>query len=255
VQRRARYDDVLARHRTGASITAIGAQMGLCRQTVRKYIEADAYPAVPSRRTLLRTGSPHTAYLRMRWGQGCRDAHLLHTELQARGFTGQVRMVQRAVADWREDPGRRGRCAAVAREPAPPPPAQPLSARQATWLLLRPLDTLTDEERIVRTRMLAGTPVIRAALAAVETFRAMVRTQERAALDPWLAAAETSTVAAIRTFAAGIRRDYAAIAAALALPWSSGQVEGQVNKVKLRKREMYGKGNFDLLRRRVLLAS
>jgi transposase len=254
-RRRARYDEVLARHRAGETITAIGAHVGLCRQTVRKYVEADAFPSVPSRRTLLHTGAPHEAYLRMRWGEGCRDAHLLHQELQARGFTGPLRMVQRAVAAWREDPGRRGRYAATAQDPAPPPPARPLSPRQATWLLLRPISALTDEERTMRTRLLAGTPVIRAALAAVEAFRAMVHTQERAALDPWLAAATSSTVAAIRTFAAGVRRDYAAIAAALEYSWSSGQVEGQVTKIKLRKREMYGRGNFDLLRRRVLLAS
>ena len=254
-RRRARYDEVLTRHRAGETITAIGAGVGLCRQTVRKYVEADACPSVPSRRTLLRTGSPHEAYLRVRWGQGCRDAHLLHQELQARGFTGPLRMVQRAVADWREDPGRRGRCAATAQEPAPPPPAHPLSPRQATWLLLRPIGALTDEERTLRTRVLAGTPALGAALAAVEAFRALVRTQERAALDPWLEAATTSTVAAIRTFAAGVRRDYKAIAAALEYSWSSGQVEGQVTKIKLRKREMYGRGNFDLLRRRVLLGS
>jgi transposase len=107
----------------------------------------------------------------------------------------------------------------------------------------------------MRTRLLAGTPALAAALAAVEAFRAMVHTQERAALDPWLEAATRSTVAAIRTFAAGVRRDYQAIAAALEYSWSSGQVEGQVTKIKLRKREMYGRGNFDLLRRRVLLAS
>ena len=107
----------------------------------------------------------------------------------------------------------------------------------------------------MRTRLLAGTPAICAAFAAVEAFRTMVRTQDRAALDPWLDAAATSTVAAIRTFAAGIRRDYLAVAAALESSWSSGQVEGQVTKIKLRKRELYGRGNLDLLRRRVLLAS
>jgi transposase len=59
----------------------------------------------------------------------------------------------------------------------------------------------------------------------------------------------------IRTFAASVRRDYAAIAAGLALPWNSGQVEGQVTKIKLRRRQMYGRGTLDLLRRRVILAS
>lgn len=107
----------------------------------------------------------------------------------------------------------------------------------------------------MRTRLLAAAPTIRLALTAVDAFRCMVRGRDREALDPWLEKAEASAVPAIRTFAASIRRDYAAIAAALEYAWSSGQVEGQVTKIKLRKREMYGRGKLDLLRRRVLLAS
>jgi transposase len=129
-----------------------------------------------------------------------------------------------------------------------------LSARQATWLLLRSVASLSDEERRLRQRVLT-TPTIQAAFTAVEAFRVMVGTRDRTALDSWLTDAETSVVPERRTFAASVRRDYAAIAAALELPWSSGQVEGHVTKIKLRKREMYGRGKLDLLRRRVLLAS
>jgi transposase len=255
-QRRVRYEEVRALHRAGWSITAIGERLGLCRQTVRKYVQSDAFPEWAPRRTLLRAGSAHAAYLRKRWGEGCHDAKTLHKEVRARGFTGSVRMVQRAVAGWREEPGRRGRRAPVAGagECAAPPQPRRLSPRQATWLLLRPLDALNDEERVMRTRLVTGTPAISAALIAVEEFRRVVRARDRKALDPWIEAAETSVVAAIRTFAASIRRDYAAVAAALEYAWSSGQVEGQVTKIKLRKREMYGRCKFDLLRRRVLLA-
>jgi len=229
----------------------------LCRETVRKYIQADAFPGIAPRRTLLRAGSPHAAYLQARWDAGCRDAKVLYKELRARGFTGSVRMVQRAVAGWREEPGRRGRRASVAREGehAAPPRPRPLSPRQATWLLLRPRADLTGEERTIRARLLANTPAIRRSLTVVDAFRHLLRTRDREGLDPWLDAAEASAVPAIRAFVASIRRDYAAVAAALEYPWSSGQVEGQVTKIKLRKREMYGRGKFDLLRRRVLLTS
>ncbi len=255
--RRARYDEVLMLHRAGWSITAIAERVGLCRPTVRTYVQADAFPGVAPRRTTLRAGSAHAAYLRKRWGEGCRDAKVLYQELRARGFDGSVRMVQRAVATWREDPGRRGRRAPMVRpgEQAAPPRPRSLSPRQATWLLLRDIPNLTGEERAMRTRLLASAPTIRLALTAVDAFRRMVRTRDRETLDPWLDAAEASIVPAIRTFATSIRRDYAAVAAALEYPWSSGQVEGQVTKIKLRKREMYGRGKFDLLRRRVLLAS
>jgi len=106
--RRARYEEVVTLHRAGWSITAIAERMGLCRPTVRTYVQADAFPGVAPRRTTLRAGSAHAAYLRKRWGEGCRDAKVLYKELRARGFDGSVRMVQRAVTMWREDPGRRG---------------------------------------------------------------------------------------------------------------------------------------------------
>jgi transposase len=256
-RRRLRYEEVCALHRAGWSITAIAERIGVCRQTVRTYVHADAFPAIGPRRTVLRAGSRYATYLQARWEAGCHEATILHQELQQQGFTGSVRMVQRAVVAWRTGPRRRGRPASVdgAAANAPPAPApRALSARQATWLLLRPLATLTTDERTMREHLLTSTAAIAQACTAVEDFRQLVHTRDRAALDPWLAAAATSPVAAIRTFAAGMRRDYAAVAAALECAWSSGQVEGQVTKIKLRKRELYGRAKFDLLRRRVLLA-
>jgi transposase len=222
-------------------------------------MHAESCPARAPRRTLLRAGAAHTVYVQERWAQGCRDAEALWRELRARGFRGSLRMVQRAVAGWHETSGRRGR---QPHAPATAPGVQhprprPLSPRQALWLLLRPLEDLTAEEDALRLRLLNGPPDIRAAPTLVEGFRQMLRTRDHAdaALDPWLRAAETGVVPEIRAFAASLRRDYAAVAAALAHPWSSGQVEGHVTKVKLLKRLMFGRGKFDLLRRRVLLAS
>ncbi len=226
--RRARYEEVVTLHRAGWAITAIAARRGLCRPTARTYVQADAFPGVAPRRTTLRAGSAHAAYLRKRWGEGCRDAKVLYKELRAGGFDGSVRMVQRAVATWREDPGCRGRRAPMARpgEQVASPQPRPLSPRQATWLLLRDIPDLTGEERVLRARLLAGAPAVRLALTVVDAFRRMVRARDQEALDPWLEAAAASPVPTIRTFAASIRRDYAAVAAALEYPWSSGQVEG-----------------------------
>jgi transposase len=247
----------MALHRQGCSLTAIAAQVGLSRPTVRKYVHAGAFPERAPRRTLLRAGSEDTVYLQQRWAEGCRDAKALWEELRARGFRGSLRMVQRAVAGWREAPGRRGRQPdAPSAEPGSAlSRPRPLSPRQALWLLLRPAKDLTAEEGTMRPRLVEGSEEIRAALALVESFRGMVRTRDRAALDPWLQAAEGAAVPEMRGLAAGLRRDYAAVDAALAHPWSSGPVEGQVTKVKLIKRLMFGRGSFDLLRRRVLLAA
>ena len=80
-------------------------------------------------------------------------------------------------------------------------------------------------------------------------------TDPGAELDAWLAAARTCGASAIATFAVGLEADGAAVRAALTRPWSSGQAEGQINRLKLLKRQSYGRASFDLLRRRVLMAA
>jgi transposase len=74
-------------------------------------------------------------------------------------------------------------------------------------------------------------------------------------LDSWLKACAAARIAQVQHFALGIRQDYAAVRAALELPWSNGQTEGQVNRLKFIKRQMYGRAHFDLLRLRVLYSS
>ena len=86
----------------------------------------------------------------------------------------------------------------------------------------------------------------------MQDFAAIVRRREEGALAAWVAVATASRLPDLAAFAAGLLRDWAAIRAALTEPWSSGQVEGQVNKLKVLKRQMYGRANVDLLRKRVL---
>jgi transposase len=285
-RRRAHYDEVLALRAQGLSLTVIAEQVGLSRPTVRKYLTADTFPEWAPRRTLLRAGAVYTVYLQHRWAQGRRDATVLWSELQAQGFTGSLRMVQRAVAAWRPQPWVRGPrrrpAGSVAGSPRPARPAgagsssagsssagspsegvpqqvdvpQPrgLSPQQAAWLLLRPPATLNDSEQVLRTQLVESTPEIRLAHELVETFRAILKQRNADRLDSWLQSAITSCIPELRGFAFGLKRDYDAVRTAATVAWSSGQVEGQVTKVKLIKRQMYGRANFDLLKRRVLLA-
>jgi transposase len=81
----------------------------------------------------------------------------------------------------------------------------------------------------------------------------MIHERQPEELDEWLRDAETCSLAAIRHFAIRLRQDYPAVRASLSFEWSNGQVEGQVNRLKTIKRQMYGRANFDLLRLRVLL--
>jgi transposase len=256
-RRLARYERVVALRQDGQSITAISREVGLCRATVRKYVSAGGFPEWPGRRTKLSAGTVYGTFLQTWWEAGCRDATVLWTALRAGGFTGSLRMVQRVVSRWRVEPGRRGRAAKRAGGiPAPARPRpRPPSARQAVWLLLRPVDELEPARRAMRERLLAAAPEVAAALRVVEAFRRTVHDRDHPAQDGWLQTAEASDARELRAFAANLRHDLAAVEAALTYEWSSGQVEGQVTKIKLVKRQMYGRANLDLLRKRVLLAS
>ena len=256
-RRLARYEAVVALRQAGWSVQRIADEVGLSRPTVRKYVRAGTFPEWPARRTLLSAGTEYAAVLQKRWAEGCRDATVLWDELRGLGFPGSVRMVQHAVAGWRVGPRPRGRAAWKARAPASPdlPPQRPPSPRQAVWCLLKPTSKLTNEQHEMRTKLLAASPEGQAVLTIIEDFRAMIRDRTGDVLESWLTRADASQIPELRAFAANLRRDQAAVEAALTYSWSSGQVEGQVTKTKLVKRAGYGRAKFDLLRKRVLLAA
>ena len=255
-RRRVRYEEVVALARQGWAVRAIGRELSLSRATVTTYLRAGAFPEWAPRRTRLSAGTDHAAHLQARWAAGCRDATVLGRELRACGFTGSQRTVERAVATWRVGPRRRQSAPPVDGGTQPAPDRlRPPSPRQAVWLLLRPEAALTAAQRTMRDRLRAAAPVVAATLALLDAFRGMVQTREGSTLAPWFTAAEACGVPEIRSFAASLRRDEAAVAAGLTLPWSSGAVEGHANRTKLIKRQMYGRATFALLRRRVLLAS
>jgi transposase len=256
----ARYEAVAALHRQGRSISAISRATGVTRPTVRRWLQADALPARAPRPRRLDALSPHAAYLQARWAAGCRDAAVLWRDLRARGFRGSSVTVRRHVQGWRAYPYQRragGRRAApgTRRAPAAAAEARPPSPRQARWWLLAPPERLTPEQRAFLVRLRAGCPEVAQAAALAVEFGRLVREGDRAALGPWLEAAGASGLAEFREVARGMRRDLSAIKAALTERWSSGAVEGQVTRIKLLKRLAYGRSGFDLLRKRVLLAS
>ena len=152
--------------------------------------------------------------------------------------------------DFSHHTGRRTR-------PATPgtPKVRVLSPRQSMWLLVRSTKHLTDDEQAARDALCAASGAIATASRLAQSFQQMVTTRDAPALDGWLAEAKACAVAELRQFAASLQRDYAAVKAGLSEVWSNGQLEGQVNRLKLLKRQMFGRAKFDLLRTRVLHAA
>jgi transposase len=254
-RRQARYDEVVALHEQGYSQNQIACALGMGRHTIRRFLRAAGFPerAAPQpRRSLLQR---YDAYLRERWAAGCDNAHELWEELRAKGYSGSESHVRHYVAAWREQPSRPGKKGPrPLGSPRRPPPAcrRVPAPREATWFLLRDPATLTADQTAYLERLRLGCPALAAVEALAHDFQTLMRQRDIAALDDWLQHAEASDAPELRGFAAGIRADYAAVAASLTLEWSQGQVEGQVNRLKETKREMYGRANFDLLRLRVL---
>ncbi len=126
------------------------------------------------------------------------------------------------------------------------------SPRQQVWLLLRDPEDLSDDEQDALRQMQELCEDVATAYPLAQQFVRMVRLRQAEAFNPWLKAVEASAIVDLQSFASELGRQREAGGAALTLPYSNGQTEGQINRLKLIKRSMYGRTNFDLLRQRVL---
>jgi transposase len=244
-RRMQRYEQVRELHRQGVSQRQIARLLGLDRGTVARFACAETYPERAARPYPTRVDA-FAEYLRERWAQGCRNAAQLTRELRSEGFAGSYFAIKRFLTrHFHESP-----------RDTPPmiplPPRTPSSRCVASWLLRAP-EQLTSEQRAF-VRMLGGArQELQRARRLVRRFGRLVRERLPDELERWLARASRPSVPPeLRRFAKGLRADRAAVRAALMYPWSNGQVEGQINRLKLIKRQMYGRAKLDLLRKRVL---
>ncbi|MFE0464247.1 transposase [Kitasatospora sp. NPDC058965] len=136
----------------------------------------------------------------------------------------------------------------------PPPRPRPPTVREATDWLTRHPDGLTADAELQRKALLAHCPELEIAAGLVRSFAEMLTLLDGERLPEWITTATTSGLPGISTFANGLNSDYDAVAAGLTTPWNSGHVESAVNRIKMLKRQMFGRAGFQLLRKRVLLA-
>jgi transposase len=254
LRREARYARIMALRTAGHSIRAIARQTDLSRMTVRKYLRAERCPEPPNRTGMLTTGSGWEQRARALWDGGEYNAAALWRALRVEGFPGSAGSIRRHIGRWRTEPARRGPRPTDGNDQsrAGPAPAPPSSPRQVRWWLVQPQDDRTADQRAFLDRLREQCPAVAVAQAVVQTFDRIVREQDRGAFDGWLITAEACGIAELAAVATFMRRDYDAIVAALTLPWSNGQTEGQVTRLKLVKRQMYGRGHLDLLKRRLV---
>jgi transposase len=241
----AMYEQVRALSKQGWSVAALAQHLKLTKMTVRKYRDMETFR---DQRTTARPSAlePYRALVEQRWAEGCTEVKQLWQELQGQGYRGSYKSVWMFTRSWQPP----------ALPAASAPPAALTAAvrtpRQVMWLLTRKPEVLSDEDRAYRERLCELCPDVRTAETLIQDFQLMLRERREEQLDCWLAQASACGVRELRRFALGLQQDYAAVRAALEYEWSQGQTEGQVNRLKQLKRQMYGRAKFDLLRLRVL---
>ncbi len=230
--------------------------LGIHKKTAVKYATAESFPEARSDRD--RKLAPSLPFLHTQWAGGEHTIASLYQTIRTQGYRGSETSVRKYITSLREEIG----------PPRQPrrwyPPVTPerkrqqhlaLSSRRATWLVLRRPESLSSEDRCRLTLVEQAHAQVKVACELAQAFAQMIRSRNAAALEPWLQEASNCEVSELRTFAVGIKRDQAAVQAALTHEWNQGQVEGQVHRLKLLKRQSYGRAGFDLLRHRVLARS
>lgn len=255
-QRRATFMRVRELSAQGWSGASIARMLGIHKKTAVKYAHMEHFPEARSDRG--RKLAPYLPFLHTQWSAGEHNIASLYQGIHTQGYTGSETAVRNYLTALRKQIGQEG----YPRRYYPPVSQKKkqrqravLSSRRATWLVLRKPETRSAEDQQQLLLLQQAHPQVRAACTLAQAFVQMIRERNASALEPWLKEATESGVPELRTFATGIKRGQDSIQAALTDSWSQGQVEGQVHRLKLLKRQSYGRAGFELLRHRVLARS
>jgi transposase len=268
--RQARYEQRLALrqqvhtlYEEGESILGIARRLQVSRGTVYRYLRGQPESAAVRTRYVGSKLDAFLPYLCQRWAEGCRNGKQLWRELRERGYRGSRKMVAIWTQQQREAPAPSTPKKYLDAPPASPgqgtrpasvTPPRPPSSRRTSWFLLRDPDTLSPAEQATLAAIHAAAPELAAIQPLAQQFQRLVKERDAAGFSAWRERALSSALSELHRFITGLDRDEAAVKAALELPWSNGPVEGQVTRLKVIKRQMYGRAHFDLLRARVLAA-
>ncbi len=252
-QTRKLFQSIHALSKQGMKNARIARTLGIHRHTVEKYL---AFKTPPERRHFTKKLSaiaPYEAYILGRWEQGCRNATQIHKEIVEQGYPGAYQNVVRITRYLKEQE----------RLAKPIPECPPgISASHAAAILVKRPENRSEEEIQTLKRLKMAHRITERCCTLFEQFAGMLRDKEQkgeeqahSQLEEWTEQAKASGIAELKAFAVKLLQDTDAVVAAMVLPYSQGQTEGRVNKLKLVKHSMYGRGNFDLLRQRVLYAA
>ncbi|MGW7641265.1 transposase [Streptomyces decoyicus] len=224
----------------GHSCRAIARHLGWGLNTVLRYAAAVRWQdTIRESRPRPSRLDPYKPYLERRFATGCTSVTQLHSELLAERAPITFGMVRAHIATLRTVP--------------PGAPPRPPTVRQVTGWLTRHPTTLSEEDRADLKEILARCPELDTAAGHIRDFGKILTYRLGATLLTWIDAVDASQLPGLTGFALHLLRDLDAVTAGLTLEWSSGSVEGAVNRIKKIKRQLYGRAGFELLRKMILL--
>ena len=244
-ERQERYQQVLALCEQGLTSQEIALRLGMKARTVREWLHNGVAPDTRPRRKYRSEFDPYAPYVLKRWQEGERSGRQLWREVRFQGYSGSERMVYRFLETLKTT--EIVTSAGTARLPH-------YTSTVAVWLFMRRPERLDEIQREDLAAFRLAHPSLKTTYQLVQGFLQMMRLRQGERLDAWLSKVQESGLPELQSFAQGVEQDKAAVQAGLTLAINNGQVEGQVTKIKLIKRMMYGRATFPLLRQRVLHA-
>jgi len=238
----------------GMPLATIARQLGISRPTVYAYLRRETPPGPRrlQRRPSARVLTPYLPSLIRRWRESGANSRPLWCEIRALGYTHSARPVCRFITQLR-------RAADAGQSPksqgSPYTRPQGPSARAVSFAMVCPAAKRSREAQAYVDQLCQVDAGIARAHALSQAFLTMVRERRGQDLEAWMAEATASGIAELARFARGLQDDLAAVTAGLTLGWSNGVTEGQIHRLKLVKRQSYGRAGFALLRQRVLQAA
>ena len=252
--RQAAFDHVRALWSEGRNVREIVRQTGFDRRTITKWIRANTLPERSA--SAPKTTSPRhfEDYLSRRWSEGCVRGRRLFQEIKARGYTGSFSNLERLLAKWRHPKCKTGKATSSVLNPRPVDPAtgRSISPIVAAALCIKPRGLLTVNQAAKVDALKKDWPEFATMRRLAMRFRGMLKSKNVSKLGAWLKDAQKSGLYAMQRFARTAQRDIDAVRNAINEPWSNGQTEGQINRLKALKRTMYGRAGPELLRSRLL---
>src|SRR5947207_4313164 len=242
-ERYERYQQVVALRDQGIKVKEIAKRVGLGVRTVQRWVTQDSYVETEYHHRHRSRFDAYEAYVKQRWDEGCHNIQQIWREIKAQGYPHSDRALRAHLEPL------------CGKEPADFPEASCLdhfSAKKAMWLFIRRFKDLEEEEREELATIRQASQTAETIYQLVQEFLQMVRKLEGERLDAWLTKVVASQIEELQRFANGLERDKAAVLMGLTRSHNNGQAEGQVTRIKLIKRMMYGRAEFPLLRQRVL---